>query len=93
MQLFAIIARPESSLDDRRLVVESFLIRQLNKELADEFLQVYDEFVRKFSDEDKAKSQKASRILSRRSVRVLKICTNICIWTRDGIRNNRFRYF
>ena len=42
MQLFAIIASPESSLDDRRAVVESFLIKQLNKELADEYLQVYD---------------------------------------------------
>jgi ABC transport system ATP-binding/permease protein len=77
MQLFAIIARPESSADDRRAVVESFLIKQLNKELADEFLQVYDEFVRKFAEEDQKKSQKASRILSRRSVRVLKICTSI----------------
>ena len=77
MQLFAIIARPESSADDRRAIVESFLIKQLNKELADEFLQVYDEFVRKFAEEDQAKSQKASRVLSRRSVRVLKICTNI----------------
>jgi ABC transport system ATP-binding/permease protein len=77
MQLFAIIARPESSADDRRAIVESFLIKQLNKELADEFLKVYDEFVRKFSEEDKAKSQIASRVLSRRSVRVLKICTNI----------------
>ncbi|MCF8345758.1 MAG: ATP-binding cassette domain-containing protein, partial [Bacteroidales bacterium] len=77
MQLFAIIARPDSSVDDRRAVVESFLIRQLNKELADEFLHVYDEFVRKFAEEDQKKSQKASRILSRRSVRVLKICTNI----------------
>ncbi len=77
MQLFAIIARPESSADDRRAIVESFLIRQLNKELADEFLVVYDEFVQKFAEEDEKKSQKADRILSRRSVRVLKICTSI----------------
>lgn len=77
MQLFAIIARPESSADDRRAIVESFLIRQLNKELADEFLKVYDDFVRTFAQEDEQKSQKASRVLSRRSVRVLKICTNI----------------
>jgi len=77
MQLFAIIARPESSADDRRAIVESFLIRQLNKELADEFLKVYDDFVRTFAEEDEQKSQKASRVLSRRSVRVLKICTNI----------------
>jgi len=77
MQLFAIIARPESSVDERRAVVESFLIKQLNKELADEFLKTYDDFVRKFAEEDDQKSQKASRILARRSVRVLKICTSI----------------
>ncbi len=77
MQLFAIIARPEGSVADRRAVVESFLLRLLNRELADEFLGIYDEFARKFAEEDAAKSQKASRILARRSVRVLKICTNI----------------
>ncbi|MFC2090079.1 ATP-binding cassette domain-containing protein [Bacteroidota bacterium] len=77
MQLFAIIARPESSVTERRAVVESFLIKQLNKELAEEFLIIYDAFVRKFASEDAQKSQKASRVLSRRSVRVLKICTNI----------------
>lgn len=77
MQLFAIIARPESSIDERRAIVASFLNKQLNKELADEFLKTYDAFVSKFADEDEKKSQKASRILARRSVRVLKICTNI----------------
>ncbi|MEX0987225.1 MAG: ATP-binding cassette domain-containing protein [Bacteroidales bacterium] len=77
MQLFAIIARPESSVDDRRAIVESFLTKQLNKELADEFLGEYDRFVQKFAEEDEKKSQQASRVLSRRSVRVLKICTNI----------------
>ena len=77
MQLFAIIARPESSVSDRRAIVESFLTRQLNKELADEFLIVYDEFVQKFAEEDERKSKNADRVLARRSVRVLKICTSI----------------
>ena len=77
MQLFAIIARPESSADERRAIVKSFLIKQLNKELAEAFLKIYDDFVEKFAEEDEKKSQKASRILARRSVRVLKICTNI----------------
>ena len=36
MQLFAIIARPESSEKDRRIVVEAFLRRQLNEELVKE---------------------------------------------------------
>lgn len=77
MQLFAIIARPESPVDERRAIVESFLIKQLNKELAEEFLKIYDDFVARFAEEDEKKSQKASRILARRSVRVLKICTAI----------------
>ena len=33
MQLFAIIARPESNATDRRVIVESFLKQQLNLEL------------------------------------------------------------
>lgn len=77
MQLFAIIARPESSVADRRAVVESFLTRQLNKELVEEFLEVYDSFVKKFTEEDEKKSKNADRVLARRSVRVLKICTAI----------------
>ncbi|HKK61675.1 MAG TPA: ATP-binding cassette domain-containing protein [Bacteroidales bacterium] len=77
MQLFAIIARPESSAADRRAIVEYFLIKQLNKELAEEFLKIYDSYVKKFAEEDAKKSQNSDRILARRSVRVLKICTNI----------------
>ena len=38
MQLFAIIARPESNKQDRRSIVESFLKRQLNQELVSEYL-------------------------------------------------------
>jgi ABC-type multidrug transport system ATPase subunit len=42
MQLFAIIARPHSNDSDRRGVVESFLRRMLNYELANEYLAKYD---------------------------------------------------
>ena len=41
MQLFAIISRPESDASERRLVVESFLNRQLNQELVDFYLEVF----------------------------------------------------
>ena len=47
MQLFAIIARPESNATDRRSVVESFLKRQLNQELVSVYLEVFDNFYRK----------------------------------------------
>lgn len=77
MQLFAIIARPESSAADRRAVVESFLSKQLNQELVTEFLVVYDSYYKKYTEEDEKKNRNASRILARRSVRVLKICTAI----------------
>jgi len=76
MQLFAIIGRPESNASDRRSVVESFLNRQLNQELVDVFLHVFDEYYRKVVEEDE-KVAKKQRLLARRSVRVLKICTAI----------------
>jgi len=76
MQLFAIIARPQSKLSDRRTVVESFLIRQLNRELAQEYLKVFDDFYRVHQEKQKEESKRRVRISSS-SVRVLKICTEI----------------
>jgi len=76
MQLFAIVSRPGSDASERRLVVESFLNRQLNQELVDFYLEVFDKYFKQVMDED-AKVTKKKRLLSRRSVRVLKICTAI----------------
>jgi len=76
MQLFAIISRPGSDAAERRLVVESFLNRQLNQELVAEYLTVFDGFFAQVMEEDAMVSKK-ERLLSRRSVRVLKICTAI----------------
>ena len=76
MQLFAIISRPEGNASDRRMVVESFLQRHLNQELVALYLKVFDEYYRQVVEED-AKVAKKERLLSRRSVRVLKICTTI----------------
>ncbi|MFZ5940689.1 MAG: ATP-binding cassette domain-containing protein [Bacteroidota bacterium] len=77
MQLFAIIARPESNATERRSVVESFLRRQLNQELVDAYLEVFDGYYRRFMEEEEEKSGRKRSLLSRRSVRVLKICTEI----------------
>jgi len=77
MQLFAIIARPDRNATERRSVVESFLTRQLNQELVNEYLEVFDGFYRGFVEEEEEKSGKKRRLLARRSVRVLKICTEI----------------
>ncbi len=76
MQLFAIIARPESNESDRRDVVESFLKRQLNKELVAEYLKVFDGYYH-ISQEKQKEKQKQKRRISASSVRVLKIGTEI----------------
>lgn len=76
MQLFAIIARPDSSRSDRKTVVKSFLSRQLNAELVEEYLGVFDEYYTIHQEKQKESSKRALRISSS-SVRVLKICTAI----------------
>ena len=76
MQLFAIIARPDSSRSDRRTVVESFLNRQLNQELVQEYLGVFEEYYTLHQEKQKESSKRILRISSS-SVRVLKICTAI----------------
>lgn len=76
MQLFAIIARPESNRQDRRTVVESFLKRQLNNELVQEYLKVFDNYYKIHQEKQKVKEKRVHRISSS-SVRVLKICTEI----------------
>lgn len=76
MHLFAIIARPESNRSDRRTVVASFLSRQLNQELVDEYLKVFDEYYQLYQEKQKD-SDSRRRSISSSSVRVLKICTEI----------------
>ena len=75
MQLFAIIARPESSESDRRSVVESFLRRQLNEELVKEYLAVFDEFYRRAREKQKKSVHKKRQAAV--SVRVLRITLEI----------------
>ncbi len=76
MQLFAIIASPESNKEDRRTIVESFLSRQLNHEVVKEYLQVFDHFYTIYQEKQKDKKTRRRRI-SADSVKVLKICTEI----------------
>jgi len=76
MQLFAIIARPESNQKDRRMVVESFLSQQLNYELLEYYLRVFDNY---YTIHQKKSSKKSlqKKHTSASSVKVLKICTAI----------------
>ena len=76
MQLFAIIARPESNEGDRRTIVESFLTRQLNKELVQEYLKDFDSYYKTHQEKHRAKN-KVRTVLSASSVKVLKIGTEI----------------
>ena len=77
MQLFAIIS--EVDIDgvstDRRYVVELFLKQQLNQELVDEYLKVFDEFVE--SQTKKGANAKKKKRTSVNSVKILRICTQI----------------
>ncbi len=76
MQLFAIIARPDSNLEERRQVVGSFLKQQLNTELVNEYLEVFNNFYNQYQVVEEDSTKKKKRIAGS-SVKVLKICTAI----------------
>jgi ABC-type multidrug transport system ATPase subunit len=75
MQLFAIIARPQSNDSDRRGVVEAFLKRQLNAELVKIYLGFFDEFYQEAQEKQRKSTQ--NRRTAAIAVRVLKICNDI----------------
>ena len=75
MQLFAIIAKPQSNAMERRLVVENFLRRLLNQELVNKYLTTYDEEF----DEARKKLEKSSpeRREGAIAIRIRKLCKEI----------------
>ncbi len=75
MQLFAIIAKPQSNDVERRGVVEVFLKRLLNQELVQKYLSTYDE---KF-EEARKKLEKSSteRREGAIAIRIRKLCKEI----------------
>lgn len=76
MQMFAIIARVDGINNSGRLIVQSFLKQQLNQELVDQYLSIFDEFLEAHHQVSKKKDGTAKRT-SLNSVKVLKICTQI----------------
>ena len=74
MQLFAVIARPDSNYEDRELVVKQFLLQQLNTDLVNEYLEIFKDFYNQYQKKRKKKLQKS---ISLSSVKVLKICSEI----------------
>jgi ABC transport system ATP-binding/permease protein len=75
MQLFAIIAKPQSNDSERRGVVETFLKRLLNQELVKEYLATYD----KEYEEARKKLEKSSaeRREGAIAIRIRKLCKEI----------------
>ena len=76
IQLFALIAFPRTESQSRRFIVKSFLSQQLNKQLIDEYLKLYDqlyeEHEQRLSDKEKFRKRHSAS-----SVKVLKIATEI----------------
>ncbi|HEX3008243.1 MAG TPA: ATP-binding cassette domain-containing protein [Bacteroidales bacterium] len=77
MQLFAIIARPQSNRHDRRIVVENFLRRQLNSELVNEYLELFDFNYSLNQNKTSLENLKSNKRTSSSSVKILVICTEI----------------
>lgn len=76
MQMFAIIAKVDAVNNSGRLIVQSFLKQQLNLELVETYLKIFDEYLEAHSNASKRKEGAAKRT-SVNSVKVLKICTQI----------------
>ncbi|MDO9187950.1 MAG: ATP-binding cassette domain-containing protein [Bacteroidia bacterium] len=75
MRLFAIIAKSDENTVDAKSVVESYLKQQLNKEQVQEYLAIYEGFL-KLQDEG-AQGEKKKRRLAVSSVKVIVICDQI----------------
>ena len=76
MQLFAIISHPEESGEKRRAMVVKYLYRQLDQDSAQEYLNLYDEYYQDTIDRNNKRS-KRKQVTSSRSVRVLRICSEM----------------
>ena len=75
MQLFAIIAKPQSNYSERRGVVEAFLRRLLNQELVQKYLSTYDnEFEEARKRLEKSSTERREGAIA---IRIRKLCKEI----------------
>jgi ABC transport system ATP-binding/permease protein len=75
MQLFAIIAKPQTNDAERRGVVEAFLKRLLNQELVKKYLAIYD---REYEEaRKKLEKSSAERREGAIAIRIRKLCKEI----------------
>jgi len=75
MQLFSIVSDEEDLSGKSRIIVETFLKQQLNQQLVEEYLALYDAFIE--AKTRKSASGKRKKRTSVNSVKVLLICTQI----------------
>ncbi len=75
MQLFAIIAKPQTNDKERRGVVEIFLKRMLNQELVNKYLSTYDEkFEEAIKKLEKSSTERREGAIA---IRIRKLCKEI----------------
>ncbi|MBI3501733.1 MAG: ATP-binding cassette domain-containing protein [Bacteroidetes bacterium] len=75
MQMFAIIAKADGA-NTGRIIVQSFLKQQLNQEMVEQYLKIYDQYLEEYHKVSQKKEGAAKRT-SLGSVKILKICTQI----------------
>ena len=76
MQLFAIISRPDSDKTERSKVVEGFLRKQLNTDLTQEYIRIFDNYYNQYQEKYRDK-QKYQKHTSSSSVKLLVISAQI----------------
>ncbi|TAL57462.1 MAG: ABC transporter, partial [Bacteroidetes bacterium] len=76
MQMFAIIAKVDGINSTGRLIVQSFLKQQLNQEMVEQYLKIFDVYLEEYHKVSKRK-EGAEKRTSLGSVKILKICTQI----------------
>jgi len=74
--MFAIIAKVDGINVTGRLIVQSFLKQQLNQEMVEQYLKLFDQFLEEYHKISQRKEGAAKRT-SLGSVKILKICTQI----------------
>jgi ABC-type multidrug transport system ATPase subunit/ABC-type multidrug transport system permease subunit len=76
MQLFALVAAPDQDAASRRKVVRNYLSLQLNHQLIEEYLQLFDEHRSTYREKNKEKTR-IPKLYAASSVKVLRIAMTI----------------
>ena len=74
--MFAIIAKVDGINNTGRLIVQSFLKQQLNQEMVEQYLKIFDQYLEEYHKVS-ARKEGAAKRTSLGSVKILKICSQI----------------